>query len=339
MNKNQKYGIIILLLVTCYALLVTPSFGEKKVGVDISRAGIGARPLGLGGAFVGIADDVDALFLNPAGLGLQKTWGLTSMSTRLLGRVEYKMLGGVYPTNFGTFGIGYVGTSTPGGLPYNQYGTPEAGGPISYTSDIIYISYGYDLNKAMRIDSFMGHLSVGCNVKIFNNSFTGISGKGAGYDVDLAFAMRPNDELSIGGTLRNATHNKLTYDTKSQEDIPSVGKLGASYKLTDKILLAGDIDIELSDKPLAGHLGAEWTPIKGLAVRVGVDQAISALGDGKIGTIANLTGGVGLNYKGFRFDYAYNSDSSLIENSSHYFSISFSPEIFETKSVASTEEL
>ncbi|OGR93547.1 MAG: hypothetical protein A2992_05385 [Elusimicrobia bacterium RIFCSPLOWO2_01_FULL_59_12] len=41
--------------------------------------GVGARPAGMGGAFVGLADDIEAVYYNPAGLGNLKGSGFTAM--------------------------------------------------------------------------------------------------------------------------------------------------------------------------------------------------------------------------------------------------------------------
>ena len=43
--------------------------GAAHALVDPLYIGVGARPLGMGKAYVGYAEDGDALFTNPAGLG------------------------------------------------------------------------------------------------------------------------------------------------------------------------------------------------------------------------------------------------------------------------------
>jgi len=66
------------------------------------------------------------------------------------------------------------------------------------------------------------------------------------------------------------------------------------------------------------HAGAEWSPIKFLKVRAGLDQAASA---GSSAT--NLSGGLGIVVRGFTFDYAYHGYSDLSEFTTHYFSIGY----------------
>ena len=55
----------IAISITCAALLATASDGV----VNIQNVGSGARAQGLGNSFVAVADNADAVFANPAGLG------------------------------------------------------------------------------------------------------------------------------------------------------------------------------------------------------------------------------------------------------------------------------
>ena len=55
----------IAISIACAALLATASDGV----VNIQNVGSGARAQGLGNSFVAVADNADAVFANPAGLG------------------------------------------------------------------------------------------------------------------------------------------------------------------------------------------------------------------------------------------------------------------------------
>ncbi|MDE2742535.1 MAG: hypothetical protein OXI58_13165 [Gemmatimonadota bacterium] len=57
----MKIGISIL----CISLLASSSAGY----VNIQNLGSGVRSLGLGNSLVAVADNSDAVFINPAGLG------------------------------------------------------------------------------------------------------------------------------------------------------------------------------------------------------------------------------------------------------------------------------
>ena len=105
--KNEKLKMKVKLIIVVAMLSV--GIAHANTSLDLGIAGVGARPLGMGRAYVAIADDANAVFTNPAGLGFQKNWALTSMSTQLYNSTNYALAGAAIPSAYGTFGIGYIG--------------------------------------------------------------------------------------------------------------------------------------------------------------------------------------------------------------------------------------
>lgn len=70
MEVKHKYQIVILKLVIFLIFSVTPVAGYELVDISssINPVGSGARAIGMGGAFIAIADDATAASWNPAGL-------------------------------------------------------------------------------------------------------------------------------------------------------------------------------------------------------------------------------------------------------------------------------
>ena len=66
------------------------------------------------------------------------------------------------------------------------------------------------------------------------------------------------------------------------------------------------------------HTGAEWQINPLFSLRGGFDQVAEGAG-----TVFNPGLGIGLNFKGVKFDYAYYSDQILAGNSAHYFTLGF----------------
>ncbi len=97
--------------------------GAVERGV-FPEIGIGARSLGMGGAFVAIADSPDALFWNPAGTSQLPARELSSMHTDLFGMgVNYDWFGIVQPIGNLNFGLGYSGLDASGAFgsfPYKE---------------------------------------------------------------------------------------------------------------------------------------------------------------------------------------------------------------------------
>ena len=53
---------------------------DNMVVSDPMYIGVGARPLGMGKAFVAVAEDADGMFVNPAGLGSIHSPKMTSVA-------------------------------------------------------------------------------------------------------------------------------------------------------------------------------------------------------------------------------------------------------------------
>jgi len=75
-----------------------------------------------------------------------------------------------------------------------------------------------------------------------------------------------------------------------------------------------------ADDPVsgAGHAGLEYYPLQYLALRVGIDQD-----PGADELVSNMTAGVGLRIDGMEFNYAYHPYDGVIDNTTHFFSISY----------------
>jgi hypothetical protein len=313
MNKT----ILTLLLIIVLAGAVC-----AKSSLDLGIAGVGARPMGMGRSFVAVADDVNALFLNPAGMAFQDSWALTSMSTKLLNRVDYKLIGGIYPTDQGTFGIGYVTLATPAGYATTDLASLASATPISYGSSMLILSYAYDLGQQIEGNT-PGDLAFGGNLKLLSSQFEGVDNANAsGMEVDLAVLYKASDAVTLGANLQNTLFSSddggFKWSSGTTEDIPSVLKLGVAYHVKQDLLVSLDSDINIgNDQPALLHTGIEWSPTSIITLRTGIDQDTSST--------YNLTAGTSIKINGVSFEYAYRHDGSQGDLSNHYFSLSFSP--------------
>ena len=338
---NNKSKIIAVIILIALAALASTSFAKEAV--DISSASVGARAMGMGGAYVGVADDANSVFLNPAGLGGIKNWGITSMSTNLLGTVDYKMAGAAFHTNYGTFGVGYLAASTPAGFLTTDKGSISDAASISYGNSMIFLSYGVNLNDVINADG-LGNLSLGASLKFLNQNFEGIDGASAtGFNADAGALFKVNKWLNVGCSVRNAIpEGSVVWQSGTEEADASVVKFGGSVRLLGKeglyklwnneLTLNVDSDMYMTDqKPVALHAGLEWKPVDFIALRGGLTQDLIGIEGGTVDVSSNITAGVGLNLAGFSFDYAYKADVNAGDLQTHYFSISYSPEIKPAK--------
>jgi hypothetical protein len=88
--------------------------GPSPTGFTFMRIGVGARPVGMGGAYTAVADDANALFWNPAGLALGPGFRADVTMMKLLQSVSYTSAGLVAPLGHGLAAGcagGYLNTS------------------------------------------------------------------------------------------------------------------------------------------------------------------------------------------------------------------------------------
>lgn len=320
--KLYEFIIILscLLLVFCQSASSAELIGPTE---DPIRIGVGARLMGMGKAFVAIADDGSAIFSNPAGLAEINSWYVLSMYSSLLNEIPYFTLSYSRPVSFwgikGGLGIGYVGSGVADIISPSQTGFTY----FDYYNNVYLLSLAGRINKS---------LSLGLNFKFFDEGYSGVVvASGTGKDIDLGIKYIYSDWASLGLTLQNvlpaSLGGKVEWNGYS-ESIPCILKVGGAFKLFDnRLCLAVDNDMWLSRKlPSQLHVGAEWEMSPILILRGGVDQNLSSATGG---VASNPTFGVGLRLWGAGFDYAYHPYSEEQGNITHFFSLSFSPAIYE----------
>ncbi len=199
-------------------LLFLSSILGQAAFEDIS---IGARPLGMGGAFVAVADDANASAYNPAGLGYitNVTAGFTHV--RMISNVvSYDYVSIVAPLNkFGSLGISF--------------------GMLSEESDTYSeknIAFSYSKRIADKV-------SLGSNFRMMGTSFdkdnnwvsdnpyfagTSVSS----FTLDIGILAKPSAGLSIGLSGENLIPADISISKSDEEKIPVNLRLGIAYKLS-----------------------------------------------------------------------------------------------------------
>ena len=351
MNKR-----LLLIILTALAFVIIPVHSFASLIADPSKFGVGARTIGMGRAFVGIADDANSIFFNPAGGGWASYGSLVSTTTRLMDETNVMSFGGILPTKLGSVGFAYIDANIAGSTV--TYRDPISGKVtadptregMSFDDNVTIIS----LSSSPFISPFSPDVkaTLGLNCKFFRQKITGGTvgiANASGFDMDLGFLIKPADWMRIGLSALNVLPDSYTqlggitkWDTGENrgEGSENVMKAGLGLKLPSSMLPKGmgkellidaDVDFYLAKaRPALFHIGTEWWPSDYIGLRMGFDQDIaSGGGTDKIAVITNLTYGAGLKYSNFLFDYAF-KPSSLADANSHYFSMSYLiPGLFE----------
>lgn len=328
--QNIKFqlviGILVLLGIWCLGFGSLPARADGVLS-DPTTIGVGARALGMGKAYVGVAEDGDAVFINPAGLARSTNPKLSSMYTSLLGDVNYTVIGGVFPYGSkSAIGAGYIGSSVDNIPLTNTTGASLGSG--RWGNNVMFLSYGTFLSElGFKLDR---DVLVGANVKYFSVGGSGTatieSGAGEGLNADLGLLYPVNNYIMLGANAQNilpSSTGKITHASGSADTLARTLKIGAKVTLvgegdsalsaSDNRKLYGNIDYDMpvgGNQPSVLHLGAEFWPTPTLALRAGLDGQ-------------DPTAGIGVRISGLEFNYAYHPYSGINENTTQYFSIGY----------------
>jgi len=250
--------------------LATPVSGEQYSSVaSIFDLGMGARPLAMGGAFVGLADDGNALFYNPAGLAWARGLSVVSSYEARPDTASYGNLSASLPH----FGFGFH---------YFDFGeVPETDEFSNVLGTFGYRNYALIAAAGMRAADlpFLARMplteNIGFGLKAkFLKVNTLDPGSGTGFAIDLPFLFRsdsPSPRVPIitsygfGIVIENLIGLPIKYESGHQENWPRKLVVGMSVGFLDQVILAMDVTSEKSV-----HLGVEWTPIPAMSFRTGL---------------------------------------------------------------------
>lgn len=288
-----------ILLISLCLLFTTSSYA------GFMDLGAGGRPLGMGHAFVGLADDINAIYYNPAGLINIKKMEFTFMYAPLfVGLTDGSNISDYYGAYVqkmdvnSAFGAGWLGRYlvSPG---YNN----EMG--MLYQENMFYGSY------ARRL---MEKLTVGVSLKIpfrqygedqytkngVDNSgnptrpkdsvFNGGYGK-AGMSLDLGLLYALSEKISVGVMIQDVFSTNLALGVNASDNIPINIKAGVGYKIPklgriDELAVAGDFAYRLGgiQNDFKFHAGAEmWFLARSIAVRAGYGTGGNSYSDLSVG--------------------------------------------------------
>ncbi len=274
-----------VLIIVCAASLATARSGETTA--TFLTLGVGGRPSAMGEAYVGLAEGVNTLAYNPAGIANLDAAEVSAMHAEWVHGFRYEYVAFAYPLSWGTLG-GDVRALTVGGLelrtdPDNPSEEPE--GTFGAADVAVDVSYAYPLS---------GVLAFGANAKIINQRIHDVSATGVAGDVGVYWEPRPS--LSAGLAARNLGP-PVTFEEDSSP-LPMTAEAGLGYRMFDrKLVLSGAAEKPFKDDFLYKG-GVEYSPLEFISGRVGYLLGLDTQGN------TGLTGGLGVNVAGFSFDFA-----------------------------------
>ncbi len=287
-----------------FAVIIFSLWGQARPLVTVFDIGAGVRPVSLGEAFTGLADDEYALFYNPAGLA-RLTGGRASILYQShFGASTYLSAFG----SFGNFGGGLIFFDfgqVPCLTAQNQPCKDAQGQTISsfgYSSFALVGGWGAMMRALPFLSGLPEGLALGLRVKFVSiTSFDPVAFRSLGISgvaLDPSFlwelgAFGPVEVVRVGLVLENLLG--LAFGAAEGENFPIGIRLGVSARAFDLVTVS--TDFSLND---GFHLGAEYTltqlgPLDMLSIRAGM---LTRTGLG-------LSVGLGVVFSTLQIDYAF----------------------------------
>ena len=281
----------------------------SNTGASFLNIGTSARAISMGGAYVGVADDANAISYNPAGLSQLNRNEITAQHTEWISDVKHDFLAGAFPLRNSTvgFSIIYLSQGKIEGRDEDRNKTDNFSAYDVATT----ISYSKKINEKVKL---------GTNLKIIQQKIETEHATGAAIDVGTLYNTGIKN-LTAGLSFQNLGP-KMTFISEGY-NLPFTATIGAGYNIKNAITLALDIKQKIYDQKTEISFGTEYTPINILALRVGYLKSLNPEDVTKISDFKGLGGGLGLKILNFSTDYAFVPYGDLGNTHRISFSIKF----------------
>lgn len=311
-----------LLLFTAYPLPLTAAFSSKSAGTSAAtflKIGAGARPTGLGEAYTGVADDVNSIYWNTAGLSTLKKNEFVAMRAELFQGLQYNFFAFAYPTKrIGTFAVGLNNLSIS---EIEQRSADTDKPDTTFSSNDSAYTLAYALRLPIQQED---GLHIGVGMKYIRQTLAGSEANSYAADIGSLYRFS-GSPISLGMTVQNLG-TKVKF--KSEEDaLPLTLKVGGSYRLGESwgiskgkdaafeegssglksgLLLTMDVSLPRDDNPSV-KVGTEFTrmwsenmgtSLRGAGYQIDKRSQVS-------GTVVGVSAGAGFTFKYVSLDFAW----------------------------------
>ncbi len=291
-----------VLLAVFLAAALRPAFGINDnagtTGFNFLKVGVGARPTALGGAYAGVAGDLESTPWNPAGLLGLKNRAATVSLTRYL-----------FDTQIGFLSVAFPGEHRVWGLSLNYFNsgdmrrTDEEGQNLGSFSASDIAAY---LTMAQRL--WHDRLAVGINLKAVYSNIDEFSSDAYVIDAGL-LVSGPLKGMKLGASIANMGSVRSGYTDNFTDSLPVNLRLGLSHRPAHAplpMMILADLNLPNDGDPYLAF-GLEIRVGNGLYLRPGYNTQPIGQNEDPLG----LTAGAGLAMQTYRLDYAFSSHPDL----------------------------
>jgi len=271
------------------------ALGPGSTGANFLKIGIGARPSGMGEAFVALADDASALSWNPAGLIQIEDKEIFFMHNFWVQGISQDFLGYVHGGHRYSFGAGLLLLNA--GI-MSRTMEDASGNYGGKNGTFTYTDFAFTGSFAQRT----GSIGMGVNLKIARTLIDNVAGSAAGVDIGLLYLPEKIRDLKFAVVLQNFG-SRMKYAGNVSDALPLSLRAGMSYVVGTEI---GPMNLEMDvnvpvDNRIGIYLGMEYWIQELVAVRAGykTDRMVD------LGALSGLCCGLGFRLQNFQIDYAF----------------------------------
>ncbi|MEW5693013.1 MAG: PorV/PorQ family protein [Candidatus Hydrogenedentota bacterium] len=274
---NEKKVFFVVYCILFYSSVNLYAGGKGTSGAQFLDIEVGARAMGVGGAFVGLADDAEGIYYNPASQAffLRKNILIHHDSRFFDNQFNYFAYSSPLKEKHGlslNFTYQDAGNFEAYDIANRRMGSFDA------RDYALGFGYGYRLNKSF---------GVGANLKFIRSTIASYDAEAIGLDAGLLF--RFNEKLSIGASLRNIGSGIRFI--RQKDDLPLNFQAGIGYTPFKNWNILFDINKSIDDDKFRIHLGTEYWFLGRYGIRVGYRDVDDMGGD-----VDGLTAGLGLRF-------------------------------------------
>ncbi|MBU0982780.1 MAG: PorV/PorQ family protein [candidate division Zixibacteria bacterium] len=265
------------------------------------KINMSARPVAMGGAFTGLADDESALYYNPAGLAGFETSRFIAGYHNYFVDIQSGFLGYIRPLDERravAFHLTY--------LSMGDFVETDAGGNVTgnFGGGDLVVAASFAMKQTYQ-------MSVGVTAKFIYEKISEYSATGVAVDVGARYSSN-RGRYSGGIMIQNLGAQLSTLGEGEKDGLPTVFRGGAAARPKGLPLqLVGDLIVPF-DNDIDFAIGAEYYEIKPLYLRLGYNTFGSNYrAEDSDDSMAGLTMGFGLDYKSLQISYAYAPGADL----------------------------
>ena len=283
----------VLAVSTVFAAEIHPNAG--KTSASFLKIGLGARAIGMGESYAGIADDVYAVYWNPAGLNNLTSNEFTAMHTEWFQDIRYEYASAALRLDaksvcaFSLGGLYLAGIERRTVMENPEDGPSLPEGTFGAYDILAVASYSSKLDESWTL---------GANIKGVYESIDIYGGFTIALDVGAIYKIVPN--VNIGMVIQNFGPHLSIRETSYW--LPLNIKVGVGFKIPE-VNLTGDFDINQPiDNFTKFSAGLEYNYDNLLFPRIGYRYRFNG---NELGELSGLTAGIGIRISDYQLDYAF----------------------------------